>query len=115
MVVLIGLVAFFSRTQIRAIRSYLINEVETQKLTSTASHLVVSPEEEQAEFEASSALNASWNEKIAAERQVRLEKQLAERKEFILTRLEARKEADRLALEAAEEAVRREKVSFSKF
>lgn len=81
-----------------------------QKLTSTADHLVVSPEEESAEFEASNALNASWNSQIAAERKLRLDKQMADRKEFILTRLELKEERDRLALEEAEETIRREKV-----
>lgn len=100
----------FFRTQIRAIRSYLIEEVNLQKLTSTADHLVVSPEEELAEFEESNALNAAWNSQIAAERKVRLDKQLADRKEYILSRLELKEERDRLAREQVEETVRREKV-----
>lgn len=103
------------RTQIRAIRSYLIEEVSTQKLHSTADHLVVSPEEELAEFETSIALNAAWNAQIAAERQVRLDKQLAERKKYILTRLELKEERDRAAREQTEETVRREKVYFCVF
>lgn len=84
--------------------------MNTQKLTSTADHLVVSPEEELAQFESSNALNDSWNLQIAAERKLRLDKQLAERKEYILSRLELKEERERLAREEAEETVRREKV-----
>lgn len=89
----------------------MFEEVRLKNLTSSADHLVVSPEEELAQFEAAIALNDEWNAKIAVEREARLAKRLAERKEYILTRLELKEERDQLAREQAEELVRREKVT----
>lgn len=98
----------------RAIRSYLIEECRVQQLTSSADHLVVTPEEELAEFEESNRLNAEWNAAIAVEREQRLARKLAERKEFILKRLELKEEREAAALQEAEEIVRREKVIIMK-
>lgn len=102
------------RTQVRAVRSYLMEEVITRKLTSTADHLVVTPEEEAADFEACIRANEEWNAAIATERQQRLDRVAAERREFILTRLELKEERDRIALDTAEQVVRREKVRGSR-
>lgn len=101
------------RTLIRAVRSYLMEEVQTKRLTSSADHLVVTPEEEQAQFEACLRANDEWNSKIAGERELRLNAQLAERREYIATRLELKEEREREALQAAEEIVRKEKVCHS--
>lgn len=81
-----------------------------QQLTSSADHLVVTPEEELAEFERSNHLNDEWNAAIAVEREQRLARKLSDRKEYILTRLELKEERDAAALREAEEIVRREKV-----
>lgn len=94
----------------RAIRSYLIEECRVQRLTTTADHVVVTPEEELAEFEESHRLNAEWNATIALERDQRLAKKVAERRAYILERLELKKEREAAALAEAEEIVRREKV-----
>lgn len=101
---------FPNRTQIRAVRSYLMEEVQTKRLTSSADHLVVTPEEELAEFEACLRANDEWNSKIADERDLRLKAEMAERREYIATRLELKEEREREALIAAEEIVRQEKV-----
>lgn len=98
-----------SRTQVRAVRAYLFEECRVKNLTSSADHLIVTPEEEQAEFELSHRINDEWNGRIAAEREQRLAQKLADRKEYILTRLELKEERERVARENAEEIVRREK------
>lgn len=87
-----------------------MEEVQTKRLTSSADHLVVTPEEELAEFESCLRANDEWNAKIAGERELRLNAQLAERREYIETRLELKVEREREALLAAEEIVRKEKV-----
>lgn len=96
----------------RAVRSYLMQEVITKKLTSTVDHLVVTPEEEAADYAACIRANDKWNAAIAEEREKRLESLAAERREYILTRLELKEERDRIAFETAEKTVRREKVHF---
>lgn len=83
--------------------------MRAQKLTSTADHLVVTPEEELAELERCRHLNDAWNATIAAERSERLERQLADRQAFILQRLELKEAREAAALAEAEEIVRREK------
>lgn len=101
---------FFSRTQIRALRSYLMEECQAQRLITSADHVVITPEEELADQEASIRLNDEWNSKIASERNQRIEAKLAERREFILSRLELKEEREKEAFIAAEELVRKEKV-----
>lgn len=92
-----------------------MEEVQTKKLISSADHLVVTPEEELAQFEACLRANDEWNSKIAGERELRLDAQLAERRKYIATRLELKEEREREALLAAEEIVRKEKVCHSIF
>lgn len=87
-----------------------MQEVITKKLTSTADHLVVTPEEEAADYATCIRANDEWNAAIAEEREKRLESLAAERREYILTRLELKEERDRIAFETAEKTVRREKV-----
>lgn len=92
-----------------------MEEVLTKRLTSSADHLVVTPEEELAEFEACQRANDEWNNKIAVERDQRLAVQMSERRDFIATRLELKEEREREALLAAEEIVRKEKVCTLQF
>lgn len=94
----------------RAIRSYLIEETKLVKATTTADHVVVTPEEEAAEMHQCIELNNAWNASIAEIRNKRLEKEMKERQEFILTRLELKQQREEEALRAAEELVRLEKV-----
>lgn len=97
------------RTQVRAVRAYLFEELRVHSLTSSADHLVVTPEQADAQLAESRRINDEWNACIAAEREQRLAQKLADRKEYILTRLELKVERERAAFEAAEEIVRREK------
>lgn len=80
------------------------------KATSTADHVIVTPEEEAAEMQQCIELNNAWNESIAELRNKRLEQAMNERKEFILSRLELKREREEEARRAAEEVVRLEKV-----
>lgn len=89
--------------------------MRTQKLTSTADHLVVTPEEELADRERCEQLNNAWNARIAAEREERLAAKLAARKEHILQRLELAEERRERQLAEVEELVRREKLASATF
>ncbi len=80
------------------------------KATSTADHVIVTPEEEAAEMQQYIELNNAWNESIAELRNKRLEQAMNERKEFILSRLELKREREEETRRAAEEVVRLEKV-----
>lgn len=80
------------------------------KATSTADHVIVTPEEEAAEMQQCIELNNAWNASIAEIRNKRLETAKNERQEFILTRLELKREREEEAMRAAEELVRMEKV-----
>lgn len=97
----------------RAVRSYLFQEVRVNKATSTADHVIVTPEEEAADLQRCIELNAAWNASIAEIRNKRLEKEMIERQEYILSRLELKREREEREMLKAEEMVRLEKVCFS--
>lgn len=101
---------FSFRTQLRAVRLFLIEEYAAKLDITTSDHLVVTPEEEAAELEACIRENEKWNESIALVRAERIEKNLAERRKFILERLELKEERQREVIEKANELVRLEKV-----
>lgn len=58
--------------------------------TSTADHIVLTPEQEEAEFLKCVDINATWNAKIAKERDQRLAKEREEKVAYVQERLEAR-------------------------
>lgn len=105
-------IKFFSRTQVRAVRSYLLEETRLKKATTSVDHIVVTPEEEAAEMLRCIELNDAWNANIAEIRNKRLQMQRKEREEYILSRLELKEQREDEALRAADELVRLEKVCF---
>lgn len=101
------------RTQVRAVRTYLFEEVRVNLATSTADHIVVTPEKEATDMQRCIELNVEWNASIAEIRNRRLEKEMNERQEYILSRLELKRQREEDARLAAEEMVRLEKVCFA--
>ncbi|XP_055905043.1 probable 28S ribosomal protein S26, mitochondrial [Eupeodes corollae] len=103
------------KTQMRSMRMYLREESQRIRETSTADHLVMSVEEEEAEFQRCLNLNKEWNDQIAAERNLRLEKENAAKREYIKERLELAKEREEDRLQRIEEIVRKEKEASKTF
>ncbi|XP_017863592.1 PREDICTED: probable 28S ribosomal protein S26, mitochondrial [Drosophila arizonae] len=96
------------KTQLRSVRQYLREEVVRQQETSTADHIVLTPEQEEAEFQRCVEVNAAWNAKIAKEREVRLAKEREEKVAYVQERLEAGKLREEERRERANERVRYE-------
>lgn len=70
-------------------RQFLREEVVRHEETSTADHIVLTPEQEEAEFQKCLDANAAWNAAIAKERDQRLAKKREEKVAYIQERLEA--------------------------
>lgn len=98
------------RTQMRSVRLFLREELERARETTTADHFVMSPEQEEEEFQQNIQINDAWNAKIAAERDKRLQEQFKERRADIAKRIEMAKERREEHLEKIDEIVRKEKV-----
>ncbi|SPP77036.1 probable 28S ribosomal protein S26, mitochondrial [Drosophila guanche] len=96
------------KTQLRSVRQFLREEVVRHEETSTADHIVLTPEQEEAEYQALLAANAEWNATIARERDQRLAKERDEKVAYVQERLEALKLRDEERRERANEAVLRE-------
>ncbi|EDV39264.1 uncharacterized protein Dana_GF24580 [Drosophila ananassae] len=78
------------KTQLRSVRQFLREEVVRHEETSTADHIVLTPEQEEAEFLKCVDINATWNAKIAKERDQRLAKEREDKVAYVQERLEAR-------------------------
>ncbi|XP_053953434.1 probable 28S ribosomal protein S26, mitochondrial [Anastrepha ludens] len=97
------------KVQMRSLRQYLREEVLRLNATTTADHIVLTPEQEEAEFQRCLLENEAWNQTIAAERNERLQKERERQAVEIRERLEAARLRGEERLERAEEIVRREK------
>ncbi|XP_011187681.1 probable 28S ribosomal protein S26, mitochondrial [Zeugodacus cucurbitae] len=97
------------KLQMRSIRQYLREEVLRLNVTTTADHFVLTPEQEEAEFERCMQENAAWNQTIAGEREARLLKEREQKAVEIRERLEAARVREEERMEQIEELVRREK------
>lgn len=93
----------------RSLRQYLREEVLRLNVTSTADHIVLTPEQEEAEFARCMQENEAWNHKISVERNERLLKERAQQAAKIRERLEAARVREEERMERIEEIVRREK------
>ncbi|KAH8411114.1 hypothetical protein KR222_003568 [Zaprionus bogoriensis] len=78
------------KTQIRSVRQFLREEVVRHQETSTIDHIVLTPEQEEAEFQRCINENASWNALIAGEREVRRVKEREAKVAYVQERLDAR-------------------------
>ncbi|XP_058129152.1 small ribosomal subunit protein mS26 [Anopheles ziemanni] len=97
------------RTQMKAVRNFLRDEVEAYKLVSRAGLVLQTPEEEEAEWQDALRRNDEWNQQTAAEREERLTAERAARKEFILERLVLKEQREMSKQEEVEAKVRAEK------
>ncbi|XP_001659519.2 probable 28S ribosomal protein S26, mitochondrial [Aedes aegypti] len=96
-------------TQMKAVRRFLIDEVEASKLVSRAGMVIQTPEEEASEWEQIQRINEEWNRKIGEVREKRLADEREQRKNYILERLVAKEQRDQENRERVEERVRLEK------
>lgn len=94
------------KTQLRAVRGFLMTETRHREETSTADHLIISPEQMEAEFQQCSQVNDAWNAEIAQIRDQRLQKERAEKRDLIMERLLAKDERSASRRASAEEQVR---------
>uniref|UniRef100_A0A182Q7C4 Small ribosomal subunit protein mS26 n=1 Tax=Anopheles farauti TaxID=69004 RepID=A0A182Q7C4_9DIPT len=97
------------RTQMRAVKSFLRDEVEAYKLVSKAGMVLQTPEQEEAEWQEALRINDEWNQQTAAKRDERLAQERAARKEYILERLVLKEQRDLEKIEQIEAKVRIEK------
>ncbi|KAH8379346.1 hypothetical protein KR009_004335 [Drosophila setifemur] len=96
------------KTQLRSVRQFLREEVVRHEETSTADHIVLTPEQEEAEFQKCLDANATWNATIAKERDQRLAKEREEKVAYVQERLEARQLREEEQREQANQRVLRE-------
>uniref|UniRef100_A0A1Q3F5N6 Small ribosomal subunit protein mS26 n=1 Tax=Culex tarsalis TaxID=7177 RepID=A0A1Q3F5N6_CULTA len=96
-------------TQMKAVRRFLMDEVEAFKLVSRAGMVIQTPEEAEAEWEEVQRINEEWNKKVAEVREKRLAEEREQRKTFILERLVAKEARDQERQEQVEARVRAEK------
>ncbi|XP_017058985.1 probable 28S ribosomal protein S26, mitochondrial [Drosophila ficusphila] len=93
------------KTQLRSVRQFLREEVVRHEETSTADHIVLTPEQEEAEFQKCLDVNAAWNAAIAKERDQRLAKEREEKVAYVQERLEARQVREEERREKANQRV----------
>lgn len=79
-----------------------------QQETSTADHIVLTPEKEEEEFQRCLNENVAWNAKIASERDVRLAKEREEKVAYVQERLDAHKLIKEERLEQANKRIQYE-------
>lgn len=89
-------------------RQFLREEVLRQQETSTADHIVLTPEKEEEEFQRCLDENAAWNAKIASEREVRLAKEREAKVAYVQERLDAHKLIKEERLEQANKRIQYE-------
>lgn len=78
----------------KAVKSFLREEVLKASLPSTTSVLLQTPEQVQAEFDESLRINSAWNAECAKVRAGRMEKKMKEQEQYVLERLAAKEERD---------------------
>lgn len=99
----------------RSLRAFFREEVEQKKAVTSDDHIVVSAEQEEAEFQRMKSINDQWNMEITKIRDARIAKENTERREFITGRVELKKTRDEEAHELIEQRVRDEKENSKSF
>lgn len=97
------------KTQLRAVRGFLMTDTNAREATSTADHLIISPEQMEAEFQQCAEINNKWNAEISLIRNSRLQLERDDQHQQIQQRLMAKDERIATRRTAAEELVRIEK------
>ncbi|XP_053681096.1 probable 28S ribosomal protein S26, mitochondrial [Anopheles nili] len=103
------------RTQMKAVRKFLRDEVEASKLVSRAGLVLQTPEQEEAEWQEALRRNDEWNRQTAAIREERLSIERAARKEYILERLVLKEQREMDKKDLIESKVRAEKEQSKSF
>ncbi|CAO1411510.1 unnamed protein product [Diamesa serratosioi] len=103
------------KTQMRSLRAFFREEVEQKKAVTSDDHIVVSAEQEEAEFQRMKSINDEWNMEITKIRDARLAKEYEERREFIAERVELKIARDQEQYEKIEQRVRNEKENSKSF
>lgn len=99
----------------RSLRAFFREEVEQKKAVTSDDHIVVSAEQEEAEFQRMKSINDQWNMEITKVRDARIAKENEERREFIAGRVELKKVRDQEEYESIEQRVRNEKENSKTF
>lgn len=99
----------------KAIRSFLREEVMQAKLPSTTSVLLKSPEQIQAEFDEALKINDEWNAECAKVRAVRIESQMKEQEQYVFERLAVKEERDEELRLKVREAIELQKLESKNF
>ncbi|XP_058822903.1 small ribosomal subunit protein mS26 [Topomyia yanbarensis] len=81
-------------SQMKAVRRFLMDEVEALKLVSRAGMVLQTPEEIEAEWEQAQRINEEWNREVAENRDKRLSEEREQRKKYVLERLLAKEQRD---------------------
>lgn len=89
-------------------RQFLREEVLRQQETSTADHIVLTPEKEEEEFQRCLDENAAWNAIIASERNVRLANEREAKVAYVQERLDAYKLSQEERIERADKRIQYE-------
>lgn len=89
-------------------RQFLREEVLRQQETSTADHIVLTPEKEEEEFQRCLNENAAWNALIASERNVRLANEREAKVAYVQERLDAYKLSQEERIERADKRIQYE-------
>ncbi|CAO1397702.1 unnamed protein product [Diamesa hyperborea] len=103
------------KTQMRSLRAFFREEVEQKKAVTSDDHIVVSAEQEEAEFQRMKSINDQWNMEITKVRDARIAKENEERREFIAGRVELKKVREQVEYESIEQRVRNEKENSKTF
>lgn len=99
----------------RSVRLFLRDEAQRIRQTSSADHLVMTPEEEEAEFQKCVAVNEEWNQKIAGERNQRLADELQKTREYVDQKMQAHREKKEDHIENIDAIVKAEKEKVKTF
>lgn len=79
--------------------------------TSTADHIILTPEQEELQFNECMAINDEWNKATGKFRDERILREKSDKLKYAQERLALKEERDRERMETAEELVRLEKVN----
>lgn len=79
----------------KSLRSFFVADYKEKQNVTSSDHIVLTPEQEEAEFAKIKALNDEWNLEISKIRNDRLEQESAAKRELILHRLQAREKFEK--------------------
>lgn len=99
----------------KSLRSFFVADYKQKQNVTSSDHIVLTPEQEEAEFAKIKALNDEWNFEISKIRNERLEQESAAKRELVLHRLQAREKFEKERLAVLEANVQKELVRICVF